>query len=42
MKLRITRDSKRASHVGEIEKAYLILIENLEDKLGLEYNKRTV
>lgn len=42
MKLRIVRDSERASHMGKIEKAYLILTENLEDKLGPEYNKRTV
>jgi hypothetical protein len=40
--LRIARDSENASHVGKIEKAYLILIKNFEDNLGLESKRRTL
>jgi hypothetical protein len=40
--MRIVRDSENSSHMGKFEKAYLILIENLEENLGLEYNKRTM
>jgi hypothetical protein len=40
--LRTVRDSEHASHMEKSEKAYLILIENLQDNLGLEYNKHTV